>query len=472
MFTPQAISGAHVRTAILEPGASRAEILRAVAGEPSPAALESARRHELYGRYSLYACRPLEVLTLAGGVLRNAAGAALADGVGVWPALEAALEAVKLQGPRGGPYGPGWIGYVGYEVGRLIERLPEAAVRDTSLPDLRLAFHDAVLVHDAADDSWRLEELAFDAPPPGAGEAAEALRAAVEGRLNAPPPDTDCRPCDEPASNFTPEQYRRAVRRCLEYIAAGDIFQVNLSQRFEAASPPPLRLYERLREANPAWHAAYLGFETSGGPCAVASSSPELFLRVRGRQVTTRPIKGTRRRGADAAADAEAARQLQASEKDAAELAMIVDLLRNDLGRVCEYGSVRVARAGDLEEHPTVHHRTATVTGRLRAGVGPAALLRATFPGGSVTGAPKIRAMEIIDELEPVARGVYTGCIGWVGLGGDAEWNIAIRTVVCDGRRALVQAGGGIVADSDPAAEYAETLDKARALLEAIRRSC
>jgi para-aminobenzoate synthetase component 1 len=255
----------------------------------------------------------------------------------------------------------------------------------------------------------------------------------------------------------------------VEYIAAGDIFQANLSQRFRVeAAPPPLAIYQALRRRNPAWYSAYLGFRELGRPVAVLSSSPELFLRVRGDRVLTRPIKGTRPRTARPDADTAAARELLASEKDNAELAMIVDLLRNDLGRVCRYGTVRVAEPRRLETHPTVFHLVATVEGRLRPGVGPAELLRGTFPGGSITGAPKIRAMEIIDELEPVARGVYTGCIGLFGAGGDCELNIAIRTIVCDGDTALLQVGGGIVADSRPAEEYQETLDKARALLEAI----
>jgi para-aminobenzoate synthetase component 1 len=182
----------------------------------------------------------------------------------------------------------------------------------------------------------------------------------------------------------------------------------------------------------------------------------------------TRPIKGTRKRTGDRSDDVRAARELLACEKDNAELAMIIDLLRNDLGRVCRYGSVQVVNARTLETHPTVYHLVGEVEGQLADGVGPAELLRATFPGGSITGAPKIRAMEIIDDLEPVARGVYTGSIGIVDVTGRGEWNIVIRTIVCDGPTAYVQVGGGIVADSTPEGEYQETLDKARALLEAI----
>ena len=443
-----------------------------------PALLESSALHEQYGRYSVLACRPLETLTLREGVLTDRAGRVLAEGsTDVWAVLEEAMTpSCDAPRPAGAGYVPGWIGYVGYEVGRHVERLPGRAPRDTHLPDLRLAFYDALLVYDALESRWMLVDLVFDDPPPGAGKAAEVLQAlARTPGADEPPPapaehaDPASRPAVEAEPNFTPEDYRRAVARCVDYIAAGDIFQVNLSQRFTVHdAPPPMDLYRALRRRNPAWYAAYLQFESDGRPCAVASSSPELFLRVRGDRVLTRPIKGTRPRTGRDDRDAVAAAELLASPKDNAELAMIIDLLSNDLGRVCRYGTVQVTDPLALETHPTVYHLVGTVEGRPCEWVGPAELLRATFPGGSITGAPKIRAMEIIDELEPVARGVYTGCIGIVGVDGTAEWNIAIRTIVCDGNRALVQVGGGIVADSDPLAEYHETLAKARALLEAI----
>ena len=367
-------------------------------------------------------------------------------------------------------------------------------------------------MHDHLTSLWTLVRLEFDRPPAGASKSESALRRALaimagqmtgtEQRIpDTGRPDTETTPttptCDvanrdfglpasgirypahsshDAVSNFTPQQYKAAVRKAIDYIAAGDIFQVNLSQRFTIAdSPPPLELYRALRRRNPAWYAAFLSFAVNGRPCSIISSSPELFLRVRDGHVITRPIKGTRRRTGQADSDAAAQKDLLSSPKDNAELAMIIDLLRNDLGRVCRYGSVKVTAARELETHPTVFHLVGTVEGQLADGVcevfekGPAELLRATFPGGSITGAPKIRAMEIIDELEGIARGVYTGCIGMVGVDGSCEWNIAIRTIVYDNGTAYVQAGGGIVADSDEQAEYDETLDKARALLEAIR---
>ncbi len=445
-----------------------ADLLAGLARQRGPAWLDSAAGHGDWGRFGILACKPSRVLTLRDGVLTDGEGAVLARGArDVWAVLDRELAA-RATDASGEAYGPGWIGYVGYEVGRLIERLPGRAVRDTPLPDAHLAFYDAVLIHDGHDERWQLASLSE------AGDAADTLRSLLS---EAQPREADraaASAADElPAvacePNFTPDAYRRAVADVVEHIAAGDIFQANLSQRLTVSdAPEPVAIYRALGRRNPAWYAAYLGLDTPQGPAAVLSASPELFLRVRGRQVTTRPIKGTRKRTGDPAADALAARQLLASEKDNAELAMIIDLLRNDLGRVCCYGSVRVARPRELESHPTVHHLVGTVVGELVEGTGPGALLRATFPGGSITGAPKIRAMEIIDELEPAARGVYTGCVGWVGAAGNAEWNIAIRTVVQHGRTAHVQVGGGIVADSTPDGEYAATLAKARALLEAI----
>ncbi len=471
MFWRRSTSAARVRSQPIPSSAEPESVFDALSEEPGLAVLESAASVRDYGRFTLLTCRPLDVLTLREGLLKDADGNTLADtDDAIWVTLSEAFGAVSADTDATG-YCPGWIGYVGYEVGRHIERLPGSAGRDTALPDLRLGFYDAMLLHDAEDDTWRLIELVFDSATPGAGEAAEALRDAMRRAETLPPP-ADGSTAGEPAqavSNFRPDEYRRAVRRCIDYIAAGDIFQVNLSQRFTVPdAPEPEAIYRALRRRNPAGYAAYLAFDSDGRHCAVVSSSPELFLRISGDDVETRPIKGTRRRPEDPAEQPAAADELLASTKDNAELAMIIDLLRNDLGRVCRFGTVRVTEPRRLEVHPTVLHLVGTVRGRLRENVGVAELLRATFPGGSITGAPKIRAMEIIDELEPCARGVYTGCVGIVGVNRRSEWNIAIRTVVCDGGVAHVQVGGGIVADSTPEGEYQETLDKARAMLEAI----
>jgi aminodeoxychorismate synthase component I len=267
------------------------------------------------------------------------------------------------------------------------------------------------------------------------------------------------------APSVTRSDYEAAVRAVLEYIAAGDCYQVNLSQRFSTALPcSPWELYERLRAVSPAPYAAFLDC----GDHQVLSSSPELLLSASGGQVETRPIKGTRPRGRSPEEDVANAAELLRSEKDRAELLMIVDLERNDLGRVCEFGSVHVPALYQLESFANVHHLVATVRGTLRSGTSPLECLRAAFPGGSITGAPKIRAMEIIEELEPFRRGVYTGAMGWVDAHGNAEWNVAIRTLLTHRGNAYFHVGGGIVADSSPTAEYEETLTKAAGMLRAL----
>jgi para-aminobenzoate synthetase component 1 len=264
---------------------------------------------------------------------------------------------------------------------------------------------------------------------------------------------------------FTHQEYVTAVEKARQYIIDGDIFEVNLSQRFEAKlSITPYELYKRLRQINPAPFACYLGFDE----VSVVSASPERFLRIRGDWVETRPIKGTRPRGKTPEEDEALAKELLGSAKDRAENIMIVDLERNDLGRVCRFGTVKVTELAILEVFPTVFHLTSTVVGRLREGKNGIDLLKASFPGGSITGAPKVRAMEIIDELEPTRRSVYTGNIGYLSFNGDIDLSIVIRTFLAKGRKAYFQVGGAVVYDSDPEVEYQETLDKARALVNAI----
>ncbi|NLF29425.1 MAG: aminodeoxychorismate synthase component I [Planctomycetes bacterium] len=471
--------------------ADPAAVFDALAGCEGLCWLESTAGDDRWGRYTIAGCKPLWRVSLCDGLPAGVAPPSQTSAPGtagapvVWPGgrlesltslLRRLLTAVRAEPQPAVPYAPGWMGYLGYELGRHFERLPGRARRDTPLPDMHLGFYDAVAVHDRRDGGWRIVSLAFDAPPPGAGQAAALLAerlTAAEAGAAAPAPavmraDLDTAVADGRLSSTfgTPEDYRRAVARCVEYIAAGDIFQVNISQRLTwSASVEPASAYRCLRRANPAWYSGYL----AGEGWAVASSSPELFLRCRNEHIVTRPIKGTARRGGDADADAAAAAHLLASAKDNAELAMIIDLLRNDLGRVCRYGSVRVSEGRALEAHPTVFHLVGTVEGRLRPGCDLADLIAAAFPGGSITGAPKIRAMEIIDELEPVARGPYTGSLAHFGADGAAELSIIIRTAVFEGGRAHVNVGGGIVADSTPEGEYVETLDKARAVVAAIR---
>jgi para-aminobenzoate synthetase component 1 len=273
------------------------------------------------------------------------------------------------------------------------------------------------------------------------------------------------------SSNFTKEEYCRTIERAKELIARGDIYQVNLSQRLKSNfDSDPFELYLRLRSINPAPFAAYLNFDGF----KIVSASPERFLKICGRDIETRPIKGTRPRGSNDIEDLLLKRQLLSSAKDSAEHIMIVDLERNDLGRISEYGSVKPTEFIILETYSTVHHLVSTVSGKLRNGVDIVDCLKNCFPGGSITGAPKVRSMEVIEELEPTRRGIYTGSIGYIDFCGNADLSIVIRTIVIKDKSAYFQVGGGIVADSDPEKEYQETLDKARALVEAvnIQKAC
>jgi para-aminobenzoate synthetase component 1 len=268
--------------------------------------------------------------------------------------------------------------------------------------------------------------------------------------------------------NFSHEGYLEAVAKAREYICAGDIFQVNLSQRLEVEiNTAPYELYKRLRKINPAPFASYFNFDG----VSIVGASPERFLKVWGDWVETRPIKGTKPRGKTPEEDKALAESLQQSTKDRAENIMIVDLERNDIGRVCRYGTVKVTELAILETYPTVFHLTSTVVGQLREGKNIIDLLKATFPGGSITGAPKVRAMEIIDELEPTRRSVYTGSLGYIGFSGDMDLDIVIRTIIVKDGKAYFQVGGAIVYDSEPESEYIETLDKGKALIQALNLS-
>ena len=361
------------------------------------------------------------------------------------------------------PFCGGVVGYLSYELCAVLERIGRRSADDLGLPRMLLGFHDGVLAHDHA--TGRTYAVANPVHERTAETILDDLERAVAEAIKCAVPAEAVRGGAEPVSNFARAEYLERVRRVREYIAAGDVYQINLTQRFEAPyTGDPYALYRRLRAASPAAMAAYLNC----GDFQVLSASPELLLRLDGREVETRPIKGTRPRGATPAEDERLRAELLASEKDRAELLMIVDLSRNDLGRVCETGSVRVDELRRLETLPTVHHLVATVCGRLRPDCDALDAVRATFPGGSITGAPKIRAMQIIDELETVRRHVYTGAIGWFGFDGDCELNIAIRTMLCRAGKAYYHVGGGVVWDSEPEAEFQETLDKGRALRAAL----
>jgi para-aminobenzoate synthetase component I len=359
------------------------------------------------------------------------------------------------------PFSGGLVGAFAYDLVRRVERVPQVAAADRDQPHLSLRVAELVVAiapgrRDAALILRRLVSTQL-----GLERRAAAALAALR---DAPPLAPVPLPAPRPITTSLPRPaYLRAVRAALEHIAAGDCFQVNLTQRLTAGWSAPLSdLYRRLRDASPAPHAAALP------DVGVASVSPETFLEVRGAEVAVRPIKGTRPRDPDPEVDAAHADDLATSTKDRAENVMIVDLERNDLGRVCVPGTVRVPQLSVVEAHPTVWHLVSEVVGRLRPEVGYGQLLAATFPCGSITGAPKVRAMEVIEELEPVRRGWYCGAIGFLSPGA-ASLSVAIRTATRHADGTVDHgAGGGIVADSDPEAEHRESLDKAAAFLAAV----
>ena len=444
----------------------------AVRDLPWPALLDSARAGDRLGRWSYVAADPFLTLTSKDGRLALGDRAFTGDPFAV---LQRALAHHRLAHDPDlpVPFQTGAIGWLGYDLCHHLERLPRPERDDLAFPDLMLGFYDAVLAFDLAERrAWALSSGWPEAAPLAAMHRrrarADALVARLVERARPPAGPAPAAGGTASASNFGRAAYEAAVQRVIGYILAGDIFQANLSQRFLADLPAglsPFDLYLRLRRRNPAPFAAFLDF----GGVAVASASPERFLELRDGRVETRPIKGTRPRGPTPEADARLGRELLASGKDRAENVMIVDLLRNDLSRVCRDHTVRTPELCALESFATVHHLVSTVTGELKEGLDAVDLLRATFPGGSITGAPKIRAMEIIAELEPTRRGPYCGAIGWLGFDGWMDTSVTIRTYAVKDGRVAFQAGGGIVADSEPAAEYEETLAKARALIDALR---
>ncbi|HEY6866285.1 MAG TPA: aminodeoxychorismate synthase component I [Candidatus Eisenbacteria bacterium] len=443
------------------PSLTPAVALAALEGLPHAfllhSALEGAR-----GRWSFFGADPFARFR----------GRRYDDAVRLWRRLAARA----LEGPA--PFTGGVVGAWSYDFARRLERLPAVARDDLGLPDVTIAFHDVVgAIDHATGAAWLVSS---GLPLEGAGRIGRARRRlasfarrleAAAGRGGGSDPAA-ARAQGVPRSTFGRDAYRAAVERVRDHIRRGDIFQANLSQRWsvplEPAGLPPgptaRALFGSLARRSPAPFAAFL----DAGDHAMASASPERFLELRGARVETRPIKGTRPRGADPAEDAALARELSASAKDRAENVMIVDVLRNDLGRVCATGSVRATALCELERFPQVFHLTSTVTGELAPGIDAFDLLHACFPGGSITGAPKIRAMEIIERLEPVRRHVYTGAIGYVDWRGDADWNIAIRGALVTPDAIHCAAGGGITADSDPDAEYEETLHKATGLAGAL----
>ncbi|MBL7119263.1 MAG: aminodeoxychorismate synthase component I [Dehalococcoidia bacterium] len=449
--------------------------------------LDSGMNPENLGRYSFIGSDPLLILKSHGDNLTFVSPKGRERRKGnPFEALGELLQEYSIEPSHSPtPFVGGAVGYFSYDLCHFIERLPSTAVDDLQLPECCLAFYDLTITFDHLEGKAYIASTGF----PEREEEKRLKRAArriqeMKARLLTqrsksslqPPSSIEDSIYQESSgaagitlrSNFTHHQYLKAVETAREYIAAGDIFQVNLSQRFEADLPvTPYELYEHLRHINPAPFAAYLNFDE----VTVVSASPERFLKARGDRVETRPMKGTRPRGSCAAEDEALARELRNSLKDKAENVMIVDLERNDLGRVCRFGTVKVKELWTLEKYATVFQLTSTVEGRLSQDKNRIDLLKACFPGGSITGAPKVRAMEIIDELEPTKRNIYTGSIGYLSFSGEMDLNIAIRTILVKDGRAYFQVGGGITYDSDPEAEYQETMDKAKALFQSLSLS-
>lgn len=430
-------------------------------------------------RYSFVAARPLLIFRSFGSACetRFADGRVEAQFGNPWQHLAPLLARFELLDEVDVPFPlGGCFGYWGYDLKQFVEpRLTRRAVNDLELPDCHLGFYPSLVVFDHQLHTALVIATGLDAE--GNRDEARAraeldwwrkqLQNAEGGRRNEGPAASLMTPAL--ASSLTRAKFLAAVERAQRYIHAGDIYQVNLAQRLNVACPfDDWEFFERLTNRSPAPFSAFLDC----GDFRFVSSSPELFLRLSGQHIVTRPIKGTRPRAADPVRDAQLAWELQRSEKENAELLMITDLLRNDLGRVCEFGSVRVPDLMRLERFAQVHHLVSTVEGRLRPEVTHLDALAACFPGGSITGAPKIRAMEIIDELEPVARGPYCGCHGYLGFNRESELSITIRTAVLRDGQAWFHVGAGIVADSVPEAEYEETLAKAGGLLAALGREC
>jgi aminodeoxychorismate synthase component I len=457
------------------------KIYHNLGNRPPSCLLESVKGPDRINRYSFIATEPFLVFEAKGHHIRLAEGHRCTTIVGnPIKLLSELITRFHVSRPAElPPFFGGAIGFFGYDLVHMFENLPRNALDDLHLPDISLAFFETVLAIDHVEKNLYL----IFCPTPEKfwqsdrtrlyHHAQETLRE-LESNLVKPAPSyrTAFSPDEQtialpPQANLTQEEYIQRVKRCQAYIAQGDIFQANLSLRFSASLKgcPPLTLYSILREVNPAPFAAFLNL----GRLQLISSSPERLVHVSGRSVETRPIAGTRPRGKNTAEDRQMTLNLLTHAKERAEHLMLLDLERNDLGRVCQYGSIKVDEFMVTEQYSHVIHIVSNIQGRLRERATCLDVLQAVFPGGTITGVPKVRCMEIIDELEPVARGPYTGSIGYISFAGDMDLNIIIRSLLSVQDTAYFQVGAGIVADSDPLGEYQECLYKAEALMKSIR---
>ena len=441
------------------------------AGLKSPSIIGGNTAKENAGRFSYWTAEPKEVFEYRTGQEKP------------FGKLQQALVKYRLERGFGGglPKGifcGGWVGYFSYELGRYIERLPETTVDDLKMPLIRLCFYDRLIAYDHIEGSFWLIALQLSDDIEGPAEKLASLERFLvksEGISISPPcrGDLDNIDFSQVRCNMNKDYYLRTIEKIKRYIYDGDVYQINFSQRFECDyNSRAIELYHWQNHYNPSPYAAYI----DASSFHIVSASPEMFITIVDGVISTKPIKGTRPRISETGQRSSQAKQINTknfdelvrSEKEQAELNMIIDLERNDLVKICEYGTRKVVQPRTIESYPTVFHAVATVAGQLRGEITFRDILKAMFPGGSITGAPKIRSMEIIDETEPTARGVYTGSIGFIGIDGNVCLNIAIRTIIIKNNKAFAQTGGGIVADSDPEAEWEETITKARALLAGI----
>ena len=469
---------------------STAALFLKLSAKPVPAWLDANLDAENLGRYSFLAADPFLKITAYGHQIIEEnclSGEKTEHRSPFFPFLDELQK--RWQRPKESgflPFESGLIGYLGYELGHQVEDFAQTTINDLKMPDAFFAAYDALIAIDhLTDTTWLLASGLPEKPESPAARIRarrrlDELRKIVAAARKDEAKSIICKKTSQEKTeqitsaegrleaNFSYSSYQEAIKKILDYIAAGDIYQVNLSQRFATPFTDNHReFYLHFRNLSPAPFGAYI--ET--GEHCIMSNSPERYLLINNDYIETRPIKGTRPRGATTKEDAALGRELLLSPKDRAEHIMIVDLERNDLGRVADYGSVHVPEMQILESYANVHHMVSTVAARIQPGKSSSDCLLNSFPGGSITGAPKLRSMEIIDELESTCRGVYTGSIGYFDFSGDLDFNIAIRTAIACNNHLYFQVGGGIVADSDPDDEYQETRTKAASFLKALMTS-
>jgi len=429
-----------------------------------PFFLDSGMDKDKLGRYSFIGVDPFLVIKSTGNKIiieeHGEKKEIIGNPLGV---VQEKLDLYKVKKSKL-PFTGGGVGYFSYEFAHQFEKLPNSVKKDVDIPEMVMCFYDGIIIIDHKEEKKYISTI-------GIKENIEEIRKKLENsirdreKLKMIDKLVVIKKDREITSNMDKEYYLEAIKKLKDYIYSGDIYQVNFTQRFSCEFlEESFDLYKNLRKHNPAPFATYFDFKEG----KIISSSPERFIKLENKIIETRPMKGTRPRGRTIEEDEELKKELVNSEKDRAELLMIVDLMRNDISKIAKTGSVEVTELFHLEEYATVLQMVATVKGKLKEGLGVTDVIKNTFPGGSITGAPKIRAMEIIDELEKTTRNIYTGSIGYLGFDGNMDLNIAIRTIVLKDKKAYFQVGGGIVWDSDPLEEYEESLVKGRALKKAL----